>query len=198
MNGRSVRIVLVLFVVSLVAGYGATYAWQREQRTEPVETPTNPAEVLGGWLQLMPAQIEEINAADAGFPADRVRLEAELERERTALAVMFDDADASSEDILAQVERVIAAHDALERRVAQYLVAIRPHLSDAQRTQLFERCAEGVREASGYRWRHGQRQNETNSGNARPGVGRGRGRGHGPPWREQTPDAPSTNPSSGD
>jgi Spy/CpxP family protein refolding chaperone len=196
MNHRSLRMTAALFVLSAFVGFGATYAWQAQRPTQ-LPPPGNPARALGGWLRLMPEQVEQLAEVDPGFAADRARLETALAEARETLARLFENASATDEQILEQVERVIDAHDALERRVAQYLVALRPHLGQEQRNRLFQRCAEGVRSAGGMRWRHGWRggREETDLGAHEPGRGRGRGRGQGPPWRHGRP-GPGSRPAS--
>ncbi|MCA9242482.1 MAG: hypothetical protein KDA32_00900 [Phycisphaerales bacterium] len=164
---------LAVATIGVSGGLIAAGAWQSNaNRTE-----MSAHEALGAWLLLSPRQMESLAEVDADFDAQRATLEAELARERERLATMFEDMSASDEDIQGQVEKVIVAHDKLERHIAGYLLAIRPHLTDAQRATLFIRCARGVREAGGYRWRHGA----AGAGAGRGPGGRRSGRGHGPP-----------------
>ena len=167
---RLIRNIAILgaFALCTLGSFVGTYAWQsRPDQSPPIEQPSRPADVLGGWLRLMPEQIELIAGVDPTFADESAALEAALEAEREKLAEMFEDADATDEAITQQVETVIAAHDRLERRVAQHLLALRPHLTDEQRSRLFERCAQGIREAGGWRWQHGR------SGDHSGGKGRG-------------------------
>ena len=166
------------FVLCTLGSFVATYAWQqRPEQTPPTEKQPRPADVLGGWLRLMPEQVERIAGVDPTFADESAELEAALETEREKLAEMFEDASATDEAITQQVETVIEAHDRLERRVAKHLLALRPHLTDEQRSKLFERCAQGIREAGGGRWRHG-RGDEHGGGRGRGWRG-GRGGGNG-------------------
>ncbi|MGE0478963.1 MAG: hypothetical protein AB7Q17_00700 [Phycisphaerae bacterium] len=169
---------LVVVPLCVLAGFSATYAWQAQRA---VPHAANPADVLGGWLQLLPDEVARLQSVDPSFAVDRTNLERDLATERDRLARLFERPTATDEAVLEQVERTIAVHDALERRVARYLLAVRPHLSDEQRSRLFERCARAVRDAGGWRWRHGQPAIDASErGMDRgPGGGRGFGRGRG-------------------
>lgn len=198
MNTRAIRQLILLAGVSVLTAFGVTYAWQT-QRADSAPQSANPADVIGGWLQLPPGQVEQLRRVDAAFADDRRRLESALAEEQEHLAELFDSDGATDEAVLDGVERVIAAHDALERRVARYLLAVRPQLNPEQRNRLFERCAGSVRQAGNWRWRHGQSGIETQErrGGGPPsdrGFGRGRGRGGNP---RQMPSPPSeTQPDS--
>lgn len=160
---------LVLTLLGAMLGFGVAHAWQSRWATDQNEPP-DAADALGRWLQLPAPQREALRRVAPLFSEDRRRLEVALAEQRERLARLFEQADAGDEQILAQVERVIEAHNALERRVAEFLLAVRPHLTAEQAHRLFERCASGVRESGGWRWRHGQ--------NAAPDQTRRRG---GPP-----------------
>lgn len=187
---------LWLLILGIAAGLGSTYAWQTRP-TSPAASA--PADILGGWLRLPPGQVGALRDVDPEFPADRDELEATLAAERETLAALFEQPDADDGAVLDQVERVVAAHAALERRVARYLLAVRPHLTDPQRARLFERAASGVREAGGWRWRGGRDadlENNRRGGGPPPDRGRGFGRGRGGPNRTPAPRNPDTQPAS--
>ncbi|MBI5865678.1 MAG: periplasmic heavy metal sensor [Planctomycetes bacterium] len=200
MNSNRPRNWLALAAFSVFAGFGVTYAWQ-VRRVEAPQQSSNPADVLGGWLRLMPPEIEQLRKVDRNFATERTELETALAAERERLAAMFESSSAEDAQILEQVERTISAHDALERRVAKYLLAVRDQLSEEQKSRLFAHCADTVREAGGYRWRHGQSdtENQRRRGGGPPpdrGFGRGRGRGAGAQPEAPVPDhtQPSTRP----
>ena len=200
------------FVLCTLGSFVATYAWQSQPtEQQPSEQLSRPARVLGGWLRLMPQQVERIAGVDPAFADESAQLEATLEAEREKLAAMFEDADATDEAIVQQVETVIEAHDQLERRVAKHLLALRPHLTDEQRSKLFQRCAKGIREAGGWRWRHGRggghgggrgegwREGRGQGRGGPPpgrGSGRGRGGGRGPHWDDSTDEESTSRPGS--
>lgn len=184
MNNRSRWVLVLVFVVCSFGGFMVANAWQPgTPRAGDARDRNDPLRALGGWLRLMPDQFEEMEKVDPKFAAERGAMEAELAKERERLADLFEDATASNEDIMKQVDKVIEIHDRLERRVAGYLLALRPHLTAAQRAKLFQRCGEEVRSAAG--WRRGYGGPPPGRG---PGTGRGngsnRGRGMGPPWAE--------------
>lgn len=183
------------FAVCAGGTFLATYAWQ-ERGAGPRRPSPGPLDALAGWLRLMPDQVERLAGVDPGFAAERAALEAALATERERLAEVFERGAAPDDEILKQVERVIDARAALERRVAGYLVALRPHLTEEQRATLYRRCAEGVREAGGHRWRHGPGRDALQE---EPGAPRGRGgrRGQGPggpPWRDATDEPAGAGP----
>ncbi len=202
-----------VFVLCTLGSFVATYAWQ-SQPAEPemAKQPAEPLRALCGWLRLMPDQIEKIAGVDPDFAAESADLEAALAVERDQLATLFEDSDATDEVIAQQVEEVIAAHNQLERRVAKHLLALRPHLTDEQRAKLFQRCAKGIREAGGWRWKHGRGdgrgggrgngwrrgRGDSERGGPPPGRGRGRGRGNGrgPRWDDSTDEEPTSRPGT--
>ena len=130
---------------------------------------------LSRWLDLSAERAEAVRKADPDFQQESDLLTANLAAEREKLAALIEDPASSDKQILEHVERVIAAHDALERRVARHLLAIRPHLTAGQQKRLMGLCANGVREA-GRQWRRGRRQGR--------GQGGGQGMGPGGPRRD--------------
>jgi Spy/CpxP family protein refolding chaperone len=123
------------------------------------------------WLELDDAQAEAVQMADATFHSDSARLAETLTEERAKLAAALEDAAASDQAILDQVERVIAAGNALERRVARHVVAIRPSLTPGQQRKLMGLCAQNVRRCGsqgGGRGKGGGRGRGDSSANAAP------------------------------
>ncbi len=148
---------------------------------------------LGRWLELDQKTAEEIEALDPRFAEERKSLQDELADARAALATLLEDENVTNERIRGRIEDCIAKHNALERRVAQYLLTVRDHLTLAQQKRLFRLCAEGVRKGRGHGW--GRRAGQDGGGGGRCetcgrgggggerceccGRGGGRGRGHG-------------------
>ncbi len=175
---------LSLIAIACAAGsYLATYALRQQGRTNSAGgSATAVAQSVAGWLELTPQQATSVRDIEASFATDRAPLEAKLAAAREQLAELLENPATTNEEILQQVENVIAAHDVLERRVAAHLVAMRPHLTADQQKRLFERFASSVREGGGWRWRHGQPGNAEDGrrgGGPPPGRGPGRGRGQG-------------------
>lgn len=148
----------------------------RSQSAPTVEPPL-PSPVVSR-LNLDPEQAKDVEARDPQFAEDFRTLRHALEDARSALAATFEDANAADERIREQVEAVIAAHNRLERRVAEYLIAVRDHLTPRQQKKLFGLCAERVREC-GRRWRCGRGAGARPDEIGKPRERRGRGRGHG-------------------
>ena len=183
----------VLAAACAVGSYVATYTLQARGSGRGGSGATAVAQGVSGWLDLTPQQAACVHELEGGFAEEREELEARLEAERERLAVLFEDLNASDEEILQQVENVIAAHDALERRVAAYLVSLRGQLTPAQQQRLFDRFASGVREAGGWRWQHGRpghSEGERRGGG--PPPGRGPRRGSGGPGGHARPKTPAT------
>jgi hypothetical protein len=162
----------------------ATYAWpSQEPASQTREDLPENVQVLGGWLQLSAEQASRLAEIDPDFMEHSAQLEQTLAAERETLAALFEDDRARDDEIVRQVERVIEAHAALERRVCSYLVAVRGNLTEAQRAKLFQRCASGVREAGGWQWREQNRERRGpgwgggGDRGQRRGGGFGRGRG---------------------
>jgi hypothetical protein len=190
---------LIVIAIACAAGsYVATYAVQRQGRTDAASC--GAAESVAGWLDLTRQQAADVREIETSFAADRARLEANLAAERERLATLLENQSASSDDIMQQVEIVIAANNALERRVAANVIALRPHLTGEQQKLLFDRLSRGVREGGGWRWRHGQAGNLENErrGGGPPvnrGPGRGRGQGFGPNGRGRHGEQATTTPA---
>ena len=150
-------------------------------QSAPAAEPPPPLPVVSR-LNLDSEQAKAVEARDPQFAGDFRTLRQALEDARSALAATFEDESATDDQIREQVEAVIAAHNRLERRVAEYLIAVRDHLTPGQQKKLFGLCAKRVREC-GRRWRCGRGAGAYRDENTKPRErhGRGRGRGHGGP-----------------
>ncbi len=100
-------------------------------------------------LQLTAEQVAFAQDHDPDFSEDCARLKDEVGMACAALLAAFDDVELSDEDILSELDGLIEAHSGLERRVAQYVITIRPHLSPQQRQRLASLSR------GGYRFRDG-------------------------------------------
>ena len=166
---------IIVLTLAVLAGLG-TFLVTRAQTGRPA-APSAERPPLDQWLGLSAGQAESVSQADPDFSAQADALAARLQTERQVLAGMLDDVATSDEALMAQIERVIAAHDDLERRVARHLLAIRSHLSPDQQKRLLGLCADGVRQAARHRYRWGWSGQGQHRG---PGGGGGRG---GPRYR---------------
>ncbi len=186
---------LLLLVMSVAAGVGSFLATVAARPSSGPATQPAPAapssSPLGDWLALPSERAQAVETADPGFADASRALSETLAAERERLAAVVEDASSTDAQIREQVERVIAAHSALERRVTEHILALRPHLTAAEQKRLLGLCAQGVRSAARWRWRGGRGAGV----GARDGRGRGAGggggggRGRGPRWLRD--DAPA-------
>lgn len=100
---------------------------------------------LASWLRLSPGQARALEHGE--FSQEAGTLNQTLEDERTKLIGLFETPGTSDQQILQQVEHVIAAHDALERYVARYVVGLRGSLTPQQQRRLMGLCAASMRAA---------------------------------------------------
>ncbi len=172
----------LLVVLAGVGAYTATVA--SRSTSQSAMSNDDATEALWSWLNASADQRSQLREADAGFASELKQLKAEVAANRAVLASLLEKPEATNDQIMAGLEKVIAANNALERRVAQYLLAVRKHLTVEQQRRLLNLCAEEVRRGRGHQW---GRQQESQDGNAQPGRGRfGRGPGGGgPPGRDQ-------------
>jgi hypothetical protein len=61
------------------------------------------------------------------------------------LVASLESAQSTEQELTAKVDALIETHNALEKRVAQHIVLLRPQLSQQQLDQLCELCRGGVR-----------------------------------------------------
>ncbi len=87
-----------------------------------------------------------IHAQDPAFTEDVTALRKKLDAARERLAELFETINASDEQIREAVDASINAHNELERRVSEYLIAVRKHLTPDQQKKLFGLCATEIRE----------------------------------------------------
>lgn len=135
-----------LCVAAAAVSFVATLAARlpRPPATDPVDT-----------LPISSRDWQRATACDPGFPREARELSATLDRERAALADLLEDAASQDDQIRGQIERVIAAHNALERRVAEHVLKVRGQLTPEQQKQLMGLVSDTVRQA-GPRWRGGR------------------------------------------
>jgi len=136
---RSTQILVLLAVIAV--GIGAFIATVYSGGA-PSAGPKCP---LGEWLRLPTDQCKAVCGADPGFRDEARDLADRKRQEQLMLAALLEDPATPGDRILEQVERVIGVHAALERRVAQHLLAIRSHLTPDQQERLLRFCAESVR-----------------------------------------------------
>ena len=168
--------------IILVAGlcFGGSFLGTVAVRSQTVITPERVAQSpIAKRLKLDPDQAKIVEAHDPSFVDDLNTLRTNLEVARSRLVAAFENENVTDDEIRQRVEATIEAHNQLERRVAEYLIAVRDHLTPKQKRQLYGFCAEKVREC-GKRWRRGWgRHGGASDGASERGKGRGWGRGQG-------------------
>ena len=110
----------------------------------------NECDALAGCLGLSAEEARKMAQADPDFGPQARALRSSLVRQRHLLARLLEDPTSSDKALMQQVERVIAAHDALERRAAEHVLVIRRLLTPPQAKRLMGLTAKSVR--SGGRW----------------------------------------------
>lgn len=165
------RKTLAILLLTGAVGVGAYAAGVATRPATVPAQPDNATEAMLNWLQVPANQQDEIRQHDPNFAGDLKSLRAVLAVNRTDLATALDDPKASDDAIRGKVDAVVAANAQLQRRVVDYLLSVRHHLSADQQRRLFGLCAEGVRRGPNC-W--GQ-----NSDAAGPAQGAGRGFGPG-------------------
>lgn len=154
MTARRTAALILAMVLAASAGYAAT---RLRGAGGAATAPADPAiETLMNWLGVPAVQRQKLRNHDPAFAEDLRRLREELARRRAELAAALEKTDTPDETIFKCVEATLAASNALERRVAQYLMTVRHHLTPEQQCKLFGLCAEGVRQACGRCCRRGQ------------------------------------------
>jgi hypothetical protein len=140
---------ITVAVIALGAGVGSFVGTMAQgERPAALEAPLKDANAFERWLGLSSNQVVEIAKDDPAFTAEAASLAGTLDQERDGLAALLEAVATPDQEILTQVERVIAAHDALERRVAAHVLAVRHHLTFDQQERLMGLCAASVRQAS--------------------------------------------------
>lgn len=181
----NLRVSILSTAVVALAGLGAYTATVTTRFTsQPATSSDDATEALLSWLNPSADQRSQLRQADAGFASELKQLKAEVAAHKALLAALLEKPEATDDQITAGLEGTIAANNALERRVAKYLLSIREHLTVEQQRSLLNLCAEEVRRSRGYQWgkqRHTQ-DSESHSGRGQRGQGRG---GGGPPWRDR-------------
>lgn len=92
---------------------------------------------LGRWLGMESQQMEQLGQADPDFHQDMRRLGREVEIEQLKLATLVESDDATDAEIRTQFTTLGEAHLAINNRVGEHVLALRPHLDVEQRAKLF-------------------------------------------------------------
>jgi len=131
-------------------------------------------------LKLGAQQEKVINEADPSFLTDAARLASNLDAMQESLGSLLSDLGSDRQEVLAMVDKMMLAHNALERRVAEHVLEVREHLTPQQRRTLMGLMADRVRVTRNRmhrcRWGWGGEPGESRRGYG-GGQGQGKGRG---------------------
>lgn len=95
---------------------------------------------LASRLGLDERQMSLLQQEDSDFESEAADLRDALLGERQRLLAMFEDSGAAGDQLLAQIDRLIAAHSRIERRVVQHVLVLRPYLTVEQQKWLIGLC----------------------------------------------------------
>jgi hypothetical protein len=138
------------------------------------------------WLNVTADQQHEIQLDDPAFERDVSILRAAVQSDRAALAALLTDTDARENEVLPQIDRLAEADHKLQRRIGEYLLRVRDHLTQEQRLQLVDLCAATLQPPPAS-------SNAAPLGRGQGGPGRGMGFGRG---RGRGTAAPATRPAA--
>lgn len=158
---------------ALLAG---VVTWTLRARAVAATQPAS-GDLLLNWLNVSAGEREELAKHDVNYESDLARLRSQLSERKSDLAATLEKPGSADQAIREGMEAVIAANDALQRRVVEHLLLIRDHLTPAQQQQLLSLCAEGLRQGPRGGWRGGERGGRGGQGGGRGGQGYRGGRG---------------------
>lgn len=91
-------------------------------------------------LDLTDEQLAIATEKDPTFETDVRRLQTTLAAERQSLPALIENQETTDEQVSRQIDRVISAHHALEKRLIGYVLTMREHLTAEQKSRLFGLC----------------------------------------------------------
>ena len=170
---RNVRTIVTWLFVGM-AGLSSFYI------TRSLESKRVPSgqRCMQNWLGFTGEQDEAVLQSDPHFDTEAAELSLAFIQERQQLAHLFDIPISSNDQVMAQVEKVIGVNHDLIKRVVEYILAVRSHLSPVQGQQLMRFCSDTIR-GMGARGRLGL-GGSGGGGGGGGGGGQGRGSGHAP------------------
>jgi hypothetical protein len=95
---------------------------------------------LSNRLELDERQVNLLYREDAEFDTETADLRERLLAERAKLLSMFEDSGSGDSQLLRQIEKLITAHSAIERRVVRHVLVLRPYLTGEQQKWLIGLC----------------------------------------------------------
>ena len=95
---------------------------------------------LARRLRLDEEQVKVLQEMDPDFEADSVHLRDALMAERAKLLSVFEDFESSDDELLQQIDTLVSTHSRIERRIAEHVLVLRPHLTVEQQKWLIGLC----------------------------------------------------------
>ena len=95
---------------------------------------------LANSLELTEKQVSLLYQEDADFETETPDLRNTLLAERAKLLSMFEDSGSADNQLLQQIEKLIAAQSAIERRIVRHVLVLRPYLTGEQQKWLIGLC----------------------------------------------------------
>jgi len=100
-------------------------------------------------LRLTEEQIKAIQEKDPQFEADSIQLAEALIAEGAKLLSLFENRHSSDEQLLQQIDRLVACHSRTERRIAEHVLVLRAYLDIEQQKWLIGLCCRRKGQVSG-------------------------------------------------
>ncbi len=163
----SKRNILLTFVIvaAIVGAHLATVAVGKSSAMKPPQGRDN---MLVRWLGLSGDEATTVTEAHKSFRRDMRRLQRRIDIESLELASLIEADETTDEQLLAQFDKVSNAHVAVHKRVAELVLAVRPHLDADPRARFNDMISRHLRGKSG----RGGRGKSGRGGHRGPG-GRG-------------------------
>lgn len=95
---------------------------------------------LARKLGLTSRQLEMADKYDPDFQVDIEGFRSDLLQRRTNLLTAFENSQTSDADLLRKIDELITVNNRIEKRVAKYLLALRPYLGLEQQKKLVGLC----------------------------------------------------------
>ncbi|MHC4569157.1 MAG: hypothetical protein ACYTE3_25785 [Planctomycetota bacterium] len=95
---------------------------------------------LANCLRLDEGQVSLMHEKDPGFETEAADLRSVLLAERARLLSMFEDPESGDDQLLEQIEKLVAAHSGIERRIIRHVLVLRPYLTVEQQKWLIGLC----------------------------------------------------------
>ena len=165
----SKRNLLLIVAVAAVAA-GAHLATVAVGQDGDRPRPPRDGGVIVRWLGLTGEAAEIVAAEDQAFRRESRQLQRRVQIEQLELATMFESDEATEADLREQFDKLAAAHLAVHTRVADHVLAIRPHLDADQRARFNEFMARQMRGGRSGQGGPGQQQDP---GGMQPPEGQG-------------------------